>query len=65
MNRRGAFRRLQQVQGNQPKPWTLCQHPIDEEGIMHLSNQSLLVIVLVGIIAGWLAGRVMDGGGLG
>jgi uncharacterized membrane protein YeaQ/YmgE (transglycosylase-associated protein family) len=32
---------------------------------MHLSSQSLLVIVLVGIIAGWLAGRVMEGGGFG
>ena len=32
---------------------------------MHLSNQSLLVIILVGIVAGWLAGRVMEGGGFG
>jgi uncharacterized membrane protein YeaQ/YmgE (transglycosylase-associated protein family) len=32
---------------------------------MHLSNQSLLVIILVGVIAGWLAGRVMAGGGFG
>lgn len=32
---------------------------------MHLSNQSLLVIILVGIIAGWLAGRVTQGGGFG
>lgn len=32
---------------------------------MHLSNQSLLVIILVGIIAGWLAGHVMAGGGFG
>ena len=32
---------------------------------MHLSNQSLLVIVIVGIVAGWLAGRVMEGGGFG
>src|ERR1700684_2805281 len=32
---------------------------------MNLSNQSLLVIVVVGIIAGWLAGRVMRGGGFG
>jgi uncharacterized membrane protein YeaQ/YmgE (transglycosylase-associated protein family) len=32
---------------------------------MHLSGQSLLVIILVGIIAGWLAGRVMEGGGFG
>jgi uncharacterized membrane protein YeaQ/YmgE (transglycosylase-associated protein family) len=32
---------------------------------MHLSSESLLVIILVGIIAGWLAARVMDGGGFG
>lgn len=32
---------------------------------MHLSNQSLLVIIIVGIIAGWLAGQVMRGGGFG
>ena len=32
---------------------------------MYLSNQSLLVIIVVGIIAGYLAGRVMRGGGLG
>jgi uncharacterized membrane protein YeaQ/YmgE (transglycosylase-associated protein family) len=32
---------------------------------MHLSNQSLLAIILVGIIAGWLAGRVTEGGGFG
>jgi uncharacterized membrane protein YeaQ/YmgE (transglycosylase-associated protein family) len=36
-----------------------------EETIMHLSNQSLLVILFVGIVAGWLAGRVMEGGGFG
>ena len=32
---------------------------------MYLSNQSLLVILVVGIVAGWLAGRVMAGGGFG
>lgn len=32
---------------------------------MHLSNQSLIVIIIVGIIAGWLAGLVMRGGGFG
>jgi uncharacterized membrane protein YeaQ/YmgE (transglycosylase-associated protein family) len=32
---------------------------------MHLSNESLLVIVMVGIIAGWLAGKIVDGGGFG
>jgi uncharacterized membrane protein YeaQ/YmgE (transglycosylase-associated protein family) len=33
--------------------------------VMHLSNQGLLVIIIVGIVAGWLAGRVMEGGGFG
>jgi uncharacterized membrane protein YeaQ/YmgE (transglycosylase-associated protein family) len=33
--------------------------------VMNLSNQSLLVILVVGIVAGWLAGRVMAGGGFG
>jgi uncharacterized membrane protein YeaQ/YmgE (transglycosylase-associated protein family) len=32
---------------------------------MHLSNQSIIVILVVGIVAGWLAGRVMAGGGFG
>src|SRR5579863_10273727 len=38
---------------------------IEEELTMNLSNQSLLVIILVGIVAGYLAGRVMRGGGFG
>ena len=32
---------------------------------MYLSNQSLLVIIVVGVIAGWLAGKVVEGGGFG
>lgn len=28
---------------------------------MYLSNQSLIVILLVGIVAGWLAGKIVDG----
>jgi uncharacterized membrane protein YeaQ/YmgE (transglycosylase-associated protein family) len=36
-----------------------------EEIAMQLSNQGLLVILIVGIVAGWLAGRVMQGGGFG
>jgi uncharacterized membrane protein YeaQ/YmgE (transglycosylase-associated protein family) len=32
---------------------------------MHLSNESLLVIVAVGLVAGWLAGQVMRGSGFG
>jgi uncharacterized membrane protein YeaQ/YmgE (transglycosylase-associated protein family) len=32
---------------------------------MSLSNEGLLIILLVGIVAGWLAGKVVDGGGFG
>ena len=32
---------------------------------MYLSSESLVVIVLVGIVAGWLAGQIVDGGGFG
>jgi len=32
---------------------------------MHLSNESLLVILLVGLVAGWLAGQIMRGHGFG
>src|SRR5947209_20443351 len=32
---------------------------------MHLSNQSLLVILLVGVVAGWLAGKIVRGTGFG
>lgn len=32
---------------------------------MNVSNETLLVVVLVGIVAGWLAGKIVDGGGFG
>jgi uncharacterized membrane protein YeaQ/YmgE (transglycosylase-associated protein family) len=32
---------------------------------MRLSNESLLVILAVGLIAGWLAGKVVRGAGYG
>lgn len=32
---------------------------------MHLSNESLLITVLVGLVAGWLAGMLIRGSGLG
>ena len=32
---------------------------------MHLSNESLLVILLVGLVAGWLAGQIVQGTGFG
>src|SRR5713226_8492732 len=37
----------------------------DEEITMYLSNESLLVILLVGLAAGWLAGHIVQGTGLG
>ena len=32
---------------------------------MHMSGDSLLVILVVGLIAGWLAGQVVQGTGFG
>src|ERR1700732_1146854 len=32
---------------------------------MYLSNESLIVIIVVGVVAGWLAGQVVRGGGFG
>jgi uncharacterized membrane protein YeaQ/YmgE (transglycosylase-associated protein family) len=32
---------------------------------MHLSNESLLVILIVGVVAGWLAGKIVRGAGFG
>lgn len=32
---------------------------------MHLSAESLIIIVLIGAIAGWLAGQIVQGTGFG
>lgn len=32
---------------------------------MHMSNHNLLIVLLVGIVAGWLAGKVVRGAGFG
>jgi uncharacterized membrane protein YeaQ/YmgE (transglycosylase-associated protein family) len=32
---------------------------------MHLSNEGLIIILVVGLIAGWLAGQVTQGSGFG
>ena len=32
---------------------------------MYLSNESLLIIIFVGIVAGWLAGLIIQGTGFG
>jgi uncharacterized membrane protein YeaQ/YmgE (transglycosylase-associated protein family) len=32
---------------------------------VHISNESLLVIIVVGVVAGWLAGKIVRGAGFG
>ncbi|HEY5278571.1 MAG TPA: GlsB/YeaQ/YmgE family stress response membrane protein [Pseudolabrys sp.] len=32
---------------------------------MHLTNESIVVILLVGLVAGWLAGKIVRGAGFG
>ena len=32
---------------------------------MHFSDQGILVILLVGLVAGWLAGKIVRGAGFG
>jgi uncharacterized membrane protein YeaQ/YmgE (transglycosylase-associated protein family) len=36
-----------------------------EDTKMHMSNESLLIILGVGVIAGWLAGQIVQGTGFG
>src|SRR5262245_45961117 len=36
-----------------------------KDGRMVLSGESLLIILLVGLVAGWLAGKIVTGGGFG
>jgi uncharacterized membrane protein YeaQ/YmgE (transglycosylase-associated protein family) len=35
------------------------------EGSMNISGESLLIILLIGAIAGWLAGQIVQGTGFG
>jgi uncharacterized membrane protein YeaQ/YmgE (transglycosylase-associated protein family) len=35
------------------------------DGEMHMSSESLLIILLVGLVAGWLAGHLVQGTGFG
>ena len=35
------------------------------EATMYISGQGLLIMLLVGLIAGWLAGKLVAGGGFG
>jgi uncharacterized membrane protein YeaQ/YmgE (transglycosylase-associated protein family) len=44
---------------------TRVANQIEEPRAMHLSNQGVIVILVVGLIAGWLAGKVVRGNGFG
>src|SRR5713101_1735767 len=37
----------------------------EEDDVMDMSTESILVILFVGIVAGWLAGKVVRGAGFG
>jgi uncharacterized membrane protein YeaQ/YmgE (transglycosylase-associated protein family) len=58
---------LQQISFGSMLGWVKASlhFPILRSKTMHLSNESLVVIILVGLIAGWLAGQVMQGSGFG
>ena len=44
----------------------LSSYPMSlEDTKLHMSNESLLIILGVGLIAGWLAGQIVQGTGFG
>jgi len=45
--------------------WIDLQRNAEESETMYLSGESLLIILLVGLIAGWLAGKIVTGAGFG
>ena len=44
-----------------------CRHGAAQSGgiQMYISNESILVVLFVGLVAGWLAGKVVRGSGFG
>jgi uncharacterized membrane protein YeaQ/YmgE (transglycosylase-associated protein family) len=36
-----------------------------KEDFMHISNESLVLVLVVGVVAGWLAGQLVRGTGFG
>jgi uncharacterized membrane protein YeaQ/YmgE (transglycosylase-associated protein family) len=59
---------LETALGDRGSPVTTLRIDHDfvlRESVMHLSTESLLVILLVGLVAGWLAGQIVQGTGFG
>ena len=44
-----------------------CRHGAAQSGgiQMYISNESILVVLFVGLVAGWLAGKIVRGTGFG
>lgn len=44
-----------------------CRHGTAQSGgiQMYISNESILVVLFVGLVAGWLAGKIVRGTGFG
>jgi uncharacterized membrane protein YeaQ/YmgE (transglycosylase-associated protein family) len=38
---------------------------VNRGGLMQMSNEGILVILFVGLVAGWLAGKIVRGTGFG
>jgi uncharacterized membrane protein YeaQ/YmgE (transglycosylase-associated protein family) len=46
-------------------PFRKSRRALRKEGFMHISNESLGLILVVGVVAGWLAGQLVRGTGFG
>lgn len=38
---------------------------METRSLSHMANQNLILFLLVGLVAGWLAGKIMKGAGFG
>lgn len=38
---------------------------METRSLSHMANESLILFLLVGLVAGWLAGKIMKGAGFG
>src|ERR1700761_1016846 len=62
---RSPKRRYRRSEGNETRRLTFTPRLHPGESAMDLAVHSLLVILIIGIVAGWLAGKVVRGGGFG
>ena len=65
MTRRGGWPRRRAFGRGDRLGSATAGHRVAEWEEMSMSNESILVILLVGLIAGWLAGQIVKGTGYG